>query len=124
MQTPSAIASTGIATMPKINARGSAATHSVNGVGRGSSRFAVMGRSPIRSHQSLNVDLILLFFATLASDGLRPKATFTALVSFVKVVVRSRDLGGRTMTATEKILLAWTLMSIIVLLAMMRVTGR
>jgi len=64
-QTPSAIASTGIATMPKISARGSAATYGMNGVGRGSSLFAVMGRSPIRSHRSLNVDLILLFFATV-----------------------------------------------------------
>jgi len=64
-QTPSPIASTEIATMPKISARGSAATHGMNGVGRGSSLFAVMGRSPIRSHRSLNVDLILLFFATV-----------------------------------------------------------
>jgi len=59
----SAIASTGVATMPKISARGSAATHSVNGVGRGSSEFAAMGRSPIGSPRTLNVDVILLIFA-------------------------------------------------------------
>jgi hypothetical protein len=35
-QMPSAIASTGIATMPKISATGSVATHSRNGLGRGS----------------------------------------------------------------------------------------
>ena len=66
MQMPSAIASTGIATIPNISATGSDATHSVKGLGRGSSGFAAMGRSPIiRSPRFLNVDLILLFFATV-----------------------------------------------------------
>ena len=65
MQTPNAIAIIGIATIPNISARGSDATHSVKGLGRGSSGFAAMGRSPIRSPQFLNVDLVLLFFATV-----------------------------------------------------------
>src|SRR5262249_10559364 len=65
MQTPNAIASIGIVTIPNISARGSDATHSVKGLGRGSSGFAAMGRSPIRSPQFLNVDLVLLFFATV-----------------------------------------------------------
>jgi hypothetical protein len=42
MQTPSATPSTGIATMPKISATRSAATRSVNGLGRRSSEFALM----------------------------------------------------------------------------------
>ena len=53
MQTPSEIVSTGIAIIPKISARGSDATHSVKGLGRGSSGFAAMGRSPIRSPPTL-----------------------------------------------------------------------
>ena len=53
MQTPSEIASTGIAIIPNISARGSDATHSVKGTGRGSSGVAAMGRSPIRSPPTL-----------------------------------------------------------------------
>jgi hypothetical protein len=42
--------------MPTISASGPLATHSVNGVGRLSSGFAAMGRSPIGSPRTLNVD--------------------------------------------------------------------
>jgi len=49
MQTPSAIASTGIATIPNISARGSDATHAVKGLGCVLPGFAATSRSPIRS---------------------------------------------------------------------------
>jgi hypothetical protein len=42
MQTPSATPSTGIATMPKISASGSVATHAMNDIGRGLSGFEAM----------------------------------------------------------------------------------
>jgi hypothetical protein len=66
---PSAIASTGIATMPKTSASGSLATHSVNGVGRGSSELAVMGRSPIGSPRTLNIDRYTTDFGNCSEFG-------------------------------------------------------